>query len=46
MLIQYIDIIVKKTNIEYNNLVKSKNKIKLDDNEIELLDRVYSKYCI
>ena len=36
----------EKTNIEYNDLVKSQNKTKLDNNEIELLDKVYSKYCI
>ena len=35
-----------KSNIEYNDLIKSKNNIKLDNNEIELLDKVYSKYCI
>ena len=26
--------------------MKSKNNIKLDNNEIELLDKAYSKYCI
>ena len=36
----------KKSNIKYNNLVKSKNNINLDNNEIELLDKVYSKYCV
>ena len=36
----------EKTNTKYNNLVKSKNNIKLDNNEIELLDKVYSKYCV
>ena len=46
MLIQYINIYCEKSNIEYNDLVKSKNNIKLDNNEIELLDKVYSKYCI
>ena len=46
MLIRYIDIIVKKTNTKYDNLVKSQNKTKLDNNEIELLDKVYSKYCV
>ena len=35
-----------KTNIEYDNLIKSKNNIKLDNNEIELLDKVFSKYCV
>ena len=36
----------EKSNIEHNDFVKSKNNIKLDDNEIELLDKVFSKYCI
>ena len=36
----------KKSNIKYYDLIKSKNNIKLDNNEIELLDKVYSKYCI
>ena len=35
-----------KSTIKYNDLIKSKNNIKLDNNEIELLDKVYSKYCI
>ena len=35
-----------KSNIEYNDLIKSKNNIKLDNNEIGLLYKVYSKYCI
>ena len=46
MLIRYINIIVKKTNIKYDNLVKSQNKTKLNYHEIELLDKVYLKYCI
>ena len=32
--------------MKYNNLIKSKNNIKLDNNEIELLNKVYLKYCI
>ena len=36
----------RKSNIKYNNLIKSKNNIKLDNNEIKLLDKVYLKYCI
>ena len=36
----------EKSNIKYNDLIKSKNNIKLDNNEIELLDKVYSKYCV
>ena len=36
----------EKSNIEYNDLIKSKNNIKLDNNEIELLHKVFSKYCI
>ena len=36
----------KKSSLKYNDLIKSKNDIKLDNNEIELLDKVYSKYCI
>ena len=36
----------EKSNIKYNNLVKSKNNINLGNIEIELLDKVYSKYCI
>ena len=36
----------EKSNIKYNDLIKSKNNIKLNDNEIELLNKVYSKYCI
>ena len=47
---KYIDNIYKlnckKSNIKYYDLIKSKNSIKLDNNEIELLDKVYSKYCI
>ena len=36
----------EKSNIKHNDLIKSKNNIKLDNNEIELLNKVYSKYCI
>ena len=36
----------EKSNIEYNDLIESKNNIKLDNNEIELLDKVFSKYCV
>ena len=47
---KYINPIYKyyceKSNIKYNDLIKSKNNIKLDNNEIELLDKIYSKYCI
>ena len=47
---KYINNIYKyyceKLNIKYSDLIKSKNNIKLDNNEIELLDKVYSKYCI
>ena len=47
---KYVNSIYKyyceKSNIEYNDLIKSKNNIKLDNNEIELLDIVYSKYCV
>ena len=47
---KYINNIYKyycdKSNIKYNDLIKSKNNIKLDNTEIELLDKVYSKYCI
>ena len=47
---KYINPIYKfyweKSNIKYNDLIKSKNNIKLDNNELELLDTVYSKYCI
>ena len=35
-----------KSNIKYNDLIKCKNDIKLNDNVIELLDKIYSKYCI
>ena len=46
----YINSICKyycnKSDIEYNDLIKYKNNVKLNDNEIELLDKVYSKYCI
>ena len=45
---KYINPIYKvyceKSNIKYNDLIKSKNNIKLDNNEIKLLDEVYSKY--
>ena len=34
----------EKSKIKYNDLIKSKNNIKLDNNEIELLDKVFSKY--
>ena len=47
---KYVNSIYKycceKSNIKYNDLIKSKNNIKLDNNEIELLDKVFSKYCI
>ena len=47
---KYINNIYKfhceKSNIKYNDLIKSKNNIKLDNNEIELLNKVYLKYCI
>ena len=36
----------EKSNTKYDNLVKSKNNIKLDDHELELLDKVFSKYCV
>ena len=36
----------EKSNIKYNDLIKSKNNIKLANNERELLNKVYSKYCI
>ena len=36
----------ERSNIKYNDLIKSKNNIKLNDNEINLLDKVFSKYCI
>ena len=37
----------EKSNIKYDDLIKSKNNIiKLSDNEIELLNKVYLKYCI
>ena len=32
-----------KSNIKYNDLIESKNNIKLDNNEIELLDKVFFK---
>ena len=35
-----------KSNIKYNDLIKSKNNVKLDNNEIGLLNNVYLKYCI
>ena len=47
---KYINNIYKfyceKSNIKYNDLIKSKNNIKLDNNEIELLNKVYLEYCI
>ena len=47
---KYINSIYKyycnKSNIKYNDLIKSKNNIKLNNDEIKLLDQVYSKYCI
>ena len=47
---KYINPICKycceKSNIKYYDLIKSKNKIELDNNEIELLDKVDLKYCI
>ena len=47
---KYINNIYKyyciKSNMKYNDLRKNKNNIKLDNNEIELLDKAYSKYCI
>ena len=36
----------ERSNIKYNDLIKSKTNIKLDKSEINLLDKVYSKYCI
>ena len=35
-----------RSNIKYNDLIKAKNNIKLNDNVIELLDKIYSKYCV
>ena len=35
-----------KSNRKYSDLIRSKNNIKLDNNEIELFDKAYSKYCI
>ena len=47
---KYINPIYKyyceKSNTKYNDLIKSKNNIKLDNNELGLLNKVYSKYCI
>ena len=47
---KYVNTIYKfyceKSNIKYNDLIKSKNNIKLNDNEIALLNKVYSKFCI
>ena len=47
---EYVNPIYKyyceKSDIKYNDLIKSKNSIKLNDNEIDLLDKVFSKYCI
>ena len=44
---KYVNSIYKiyfeKPNIKYNDLIKSKNNIKLDNNEIELFNKVYSK---
>ena len=42
---KYINNIYKyyceKSNIKYNDLIKNKNNIKLNDNEKNLLDNVY-----
>ena len=42
---KYINLIYnhycEKSNIEYYDLMKSKNNVKFDNNEIELLDKVY-----
>ena len=35
-----------KSDIEYNDLIKYKNNVKLNDNEIELSDKVFSKHYI
>ena len=47
---KYINNIYKyyceRSNIKYNDLIKSENNIQLDNNEIELLDKVYLKYYI
>ena len=47
---KYINSIYKiyciKSDIKYNDAIKSENNIKLDNNEIELLNKVYLKYCI
>ena len=47
---KYINNIYKfyceKSNTTYNDLIKSKNSIKLDNNETELLNKVYLKYCV
>ena len=44
---EYVNPIYKyyseRSNMEYNDLKKSKNTIKLNNNEIELLDNVYLK---
>ena len=36
----------ERKNIEYSDLVKNKNNIKLDSDEIKLLNDVYLKYCV
>ena len=47
---KYINPIYKyyreKSNTKYNDSIKSKNNNKLDNNELGLLNKVYSKYCI
>ena len=47
---KYINNIYKhycdKSNIKYYDLIESKNNIKLNNNEIELLNKVYLKYCV
>ena len=45
ILTTYINI-VKGKNIDYSDLIKSKNNIKLDSDEIKLLNDVYLKYCV
>ena len=47
---KYINSIYKyyceKSNMKFNDSIKSKNTVRLDSNEINLLNKIYSKYCI
>ena len=39
-----MNIIIKKTNIEYEDIINTKNNFKLNKNMLKNIDEVYEKY--